>query len=61
VTKDPFELAAGVIVTIAIIVMAGYVIPKLAQTVPYRTARIVLALVVLVGAIPAVLYALYGG
>jgi len=58
-SKDPVALAAGVMVAITIVIMAGYAAIKLAHAAPARMVRALLALTALLGVIPAILLALY--
>jgi hypothetical protein len=50
-------LIAGVVVTLAFFVLVAYVVRVLSTS--HRLPRVIIALGVLVGALPAVLYALY--
>ncbi len=58
--RETLTMVAGVIVTLAIVYMAGYATVHLAKLAPARAARVLLALTALLGAIPAILWALYG-
>jgi hypothetical protein len=56
--QDPLLIIAGVCVTLAFFVLVGYVVSALPKI---RNPYLVIAsLAVLIGALPGILYALYG-
>lgn len=57
--KDSSTVLIGAVVAIAVTCVAGYAATRLARAAPARLVRALLALAVVLGAIPAILYALY--
>ncbi|MEU9837425.1 hypothetical protein AB0D67_38320 [Streptosporangium sp. NPDC048047] len=58
--KDVSVIIVGGAVTVAILGIIGYAAVKLSAAAPKRTVAILLAFAVVLGAIPAILLALYG-
>ncbi|GAA1506565.1 hypothetical protein GCM10009677_43850 [Sphaerisporangium rubeum] len=54
-------MMAGVLVTLALFVLIGYVVRTLSTSTHTRLAGVLAAIASLIIAFPAVLYALYGG
>ncbi len=55
--QDPVPIMAGVVVTLAFFILVGYVARALRNS--SRPAAAIAAIATLVGALPAILYALY--
>ncbi|MEV0618026.1 hypothetical protein AB0I81_32205 [Nonomuraea sp. NPDC050404] len=58
--RDQFTFTIGALVALAIMCVIGYAAVRLAKAAPAALVRALLALAVVLGAIPAILYALYG-
>ncbi|MFB4265858.1 hypothetical protein [Nonomuraea sp. GTA35] len=58
--RDQFTIVIGALVASALMGVIGHAAVRLAKAAPGAVVRALLALAVALGAIPAVLYALYG-
>jgi hypothetical protein len=58
--KDVYALLVAGTVVVAVVCVVGYATVKLSIAAPKRIVGILLAFAVVLGAIPAILFALYG-
>lgn len=58
--EDVYAIIVGGGVIIAVLCIIGHVVIKISATAPKRLVGILLAFAVILGAIPAILFALYG-
>jgi hypothetical protein len=58
--RNPFTFGVGALLAVAIVSILSYAAIELAKRAPATVVRALLALTIALGAIPAILYALYG-